>query len=375
MIKTILFIIVIAIIAYFIYRSFNEAKLKGGDEGFSDTEIWRIVERVIENGDYGNSEYIPSNYNNFPNNYRVYLMFEYAKGINAYHKKFEDNIRFNEIKDVSYDIDNKRIDSYKYTNNKVELIILASEKDDGNIESCYKLKVKCDDFTDTDSTDLYRQPSNDMYRLNSITNEIDSYYDAEARVGPEALNNLNYDNNSTAKQTIIEPVTNENTNSINNNEPNIEQEDKKEDLANIGEQEAETTHKDEADIEQETEKETEADIDNQEAETINLNDQTTEQTEFGNQSNETGIEPEAEKELIELFNQTVNNIKDHDFKDYRLSAILQNNILNGNNVGKLQQTLKNADGVIGTFKKLDINKEYKIEYSEIDGWKIVRKED
>ena len=375
MIKTILFIIVIAIIAYFIYRSFNEAKLKGGDEGFSDTEIWRIVEHVIENDDYGNSEYIPSNYNNFPNNYRVYLMFEYAKGINAYHKKFEDNIRFNEIKDVSYDIDNKRIDSYKYTNNKVELIILASEKDDGNIESCYKLKVKCDDFTDTDSTDLYRQPSNDMYRLNSITNEIDSYYDAEARVGPEALNNLNYDNNSTAKQTIIEPVTNENTNSINNNEPNIEQEDKKEDLANIGEQEAETTHKDEADIEQETEKETEADIDNQEAETINLNDQTTEQTEFGNQSNETGIEPEAEKELIELFNQTVNNIKDHDFKDYRLSAILQNNILNGNNVGKLQQTLKNADGVIGTFKKLDINKEYKIEYSEIDGWKIVRKED
>ena len=375
MIKTILFIIVIAIIAYFIYRSFNEAKLKGGDEGFSDTEIWRIVERVIENGDYGNSEYIPSNYNNFPNNYRVYLMFEYAKGINAYHKKFEDNIRFNEIKDVSYDIDNKRIDSYKYTNNKVELIILASEKDDGNIESCYKLKVKCDDFTDTDSTDLYRQPSNDMYRLNSITNEIDSYYDAEARVGPEALNNLNYDNNSTAKQTIIEPVTNENTNSINNNEPNIEQETEKEDLANIGEQEAETTHKDEADIEQETEKETEADIDNQEAETINLNDQTTEQTEFGNQSNETGIEPEAEKELIELFNQTVNNIKDHDFKDYRLSAILQNNVLNGIDVGKLHQTLRNADGVIKTFEKLDINKEYKIEYSEIDGWKIVRKED
>ena len=502
MIKTILFIIVIAIIAYFIYRSFSAAKLKGGDPGISDEKIWEIVDHVIKYGDYG-SKYIPFNYDVFSYEYKRYLMFEYAKGINAYHKKYDDFIKFDNVDNVSDDYD---CEAYKYTSNNVELTILASENDNGDIESCYMLRVKCDDFMETDSNasisdkrilreaeeliqeykDIDIRHSNNMARLDDIKNQMTSDYEAGMRVGLENLNNSNSDigprmpivtdetlrslgdstnandDNSTTKRPIIEPVmnANENTNLNNNNDvkekfktfsanlqkqekvnkildaldTNIsinqtsinEEQDKKEDLANDNIQTTEDEKKlievfkraakyirqynnngvylssimvqspyntdsslngalkatfsvlnafkkfntnNEYKIEY-SERYGWKIIRNDEA--SNLNNQTTEQTKFENQSNDIDKNYDAEKELIELFNKIVRIMEDHEYREYNLSTLLLSMILSGENVGKLQQTLRNEDFVREKFKKINTDDKYRIEYNNTAGWTIKR---
>ena len=376
MIKTILFIIVIAIIAYFIYRSFNEAKLKGGEE-LSDDDIWGTVDYVINNGNNDNSEYIPSNYQEFPDNYKHYLMFEYAKGINAYHKKYNNIIKFDDVtaevtqtdKNIHYNY------KYKYTNNNVELTIEVSDIV-GYIESCYLLRVKCDGFTDTDSNTSYRQLPNDTYRPLSSQNETDNDYEARTRVGLEDLNNSNSDigrtrnafannldslavssdsdNDSTIKQPIIEPVmnANENTNSINNN-------DDKENT-----QEAETTYKAETSIEQETEKKAETSIDNQTTEQTNIIEEQDKKEDSVNDNIQT---TENEKKLFEVFQRAANYMNNNHDNTCQLNTII---VLKGFDTNKLSETLKNQDFVYQIFNKFNTENKYSLVYSEFDGWTI-----
>jgi len=384
MIKTILFIIVIAIIAYFIYRSFNESKLKGGAEVYSDEQIWGIVDHVIKKGDYGGSEYIPFNHGEFPDKYKPYLIFEYAKGINAYHKNYEDILKFDNVTDEVSEIENIPYDyKYTYTNKNVKLIIEVSDIVN-DIESCYKLIVKCDDFMDTDSSPLYRLPSNDVYSLNSSQNEIYDDYEDRLRVGIEVSNDLNSnleartrvfkkdlnslavlsdsDNNDnlTIKQSIITPVivtANENTN-INDDD----KEDKQE-----AENNNQTTYKDEANIEQEIEKETEADIDNQESETANLNNQNTEQTD--------------DIEKIKFDKEIENKIKEYLYEDYL--AIILNGMngrfpyntdlkerykpINAHNLYPTDDKMKNkADEFLGNEQKIHVL----FEITKPNGWKL-----
>ena len=394
MIKTILFIIVIAIIAYFIYRSFNEAKLKGGEPELSDDEIWEIVVKLIMDGENNKPEYIPSNYNIFPVDYKAYLIFEYAKGINAYHKKYNNFIQFDKVEDVSNLYGFK---AYKYTNKNVELTILALENGIGNIESCYWLKVTCDYFMDTDSNsdkeflretqefiektkDFYNQHSNRMNRLNSIENGMEENYNNAMSIGHEALNISNsntstdsnlgnravaaFDNNlgsllsdssesdngnSTIKQPIIEPVIdiNENMNSINND-------DDKEDNQLAENNNNQNTHKDELGVEQETEKEAEAYNGNQEDEAANNADE----------NNEIG------KKLIEVFKQAVDRMNENKVGVYYLTLIVLQKT--GEEYTELDEALKNETLVREAFNEFNTDDKYTIEYSKADGWKIIR---